>query len=220
MGRSRKEDKAAAVDVARSFTGTKEETLAAMGRASGVKSRRTLETWLAEADELAAKRNGALPDPKKAEAEAEAVRQEGDAAMIVEALRFAQEQTLSSAGLAFGLDMSNPKLVASMALSPTEEKMIERVAPNLVPALERFTKYLRDHALLCLGVLYVSVTLPRLVVLAKVARQVKKAQAEADRRKPETAAPNAAKPGGGGGGGGSVDLLAGAKVVLGPPAPS
>ena len=64
--------------------------------------------------------------------------------------------------------------IVSSKIVASEEEMVKSVAPSLVPALGKLLKYLEKHGAMVFGLLFLGLTVPRVVLLAKLGRDLKR----------------------------------------------
>jgi transposase-like protein len=200
-----------------------EAALDAIAKKAGIKSRRTLDGWIARAQAAAADADDDPPEPAVPPASdgpsaAADRRQEGDAEVVLAVLRCGVTLSTRSAAMLFGVDLQHPALRDVAKLSTEEEETVRAFAPSLLPALDGLTKYVKKHGALVFAMLLAGMTLPRVALLARAGKQAKKAAdltaqlLEVQRTRAATRSSAGAGGQGGGGGGGFPNLS-----VLPPP---
>jgi hypothetical protein len=155
----------------------------------GVKSRRTLAAWQADAKSAetksgaSAEAGGAAPPigATPGSGDAEDPRQMGDSEAVLFLLRFGVAFTTRTAGMCVGFAPSSPLVQLQSKLTPDEEQMVRSCAPSLLPAFTRFCEWMDKHGVAVFSILFGSMLLPRVVTLGMAAKEIKRREREAGR---------------------------------------
>jgi hypothetical protein len=155
----------------------------------GVRSRRTLKAWQADAKAAESKSGASVEagtgepaaDAPPADGGADDPRKMGDSEAVLFLLRFGVGFTTRTAGMCVGFAPTSPLVQLQSKLTPDEEEMIRACAPSLLPAFTRFCEWMDKHGVAVFAILFGSMMLPRVITLGMAAKEIKKREREANK---------------------------------------
>lgn len=153
----------------------------------GIRSRRTLRHWQADAKAAEAKSGASgeseagAPPPGAPPGDGTAgdPNQAGNAESVLFLLRFGVAFTTRTAGMVVGFAPTAPLVQLQSKLTPDEEAMVRECAPSLLPAFRKFCEWMDGHGVVVFSMLFVSMMLPRAVTLGMAAKEIRRREREA-----------------------------------------